>query len=242
MFVDKGDYFELEEFKSYGVKAFYTTRDFGDFSKKGEIERVKNILAYGEKIVYTGHQTHSDNIAIIEGGTAQYIEDNDGFITDRKDVVIVTKYADCLPIYLLDIEKKVYGCVHSGWQGSYKEIVKKALEIMENKYKSKKLDIKVALGIGISTEKYEVGREFEEKFREKFSEGRLKGVFIEKNEKIYFDNKQFNINLLLEYGIKIENIITNNLCTYSDERFHSYRRDREESGRNAAYIYIDSDI
>ena len=34
-----------------------------------------------------------------------------------------------------------------------------------------------------------------------------------------------------------ENIVLNKLCTYEGE-FHSYRRDREKSGRNGALIYF----
>lgn len=239
MYIKKNGYYELEELKKLGVRAIYTTKELGNFQTEESREKILKILNLKEKDVYSGYQTHSDNVVIIEETTQNFIENTDGFITDIKNKVIFTKYADCLPIFLYDKEKEAIGCVHSGWMGSYRTIVLNAIEKMINRYNSKKENIIVAFGIGIQQKNYEVGKEFLEKFENKFSYKLLESVFKEEDGKYYFDNQKFNYNLLKNIGISEENIIANNLCTYENLEFHSYRRDGKESGRNAAYIFID---
>ncbi|MEG1583042.1 MAG: peptidoglycan editing factor PgeF [Cetobacterium sp.] len=241
MFIDKGLYFEIEEFSKYGIKAIYTTVDMGNFQEDEARKKAIETLKINDKIIYTGHQTHSENVTKIDESTKTYIEDNDGFITNRKAVAIFTRYADCLPIYFLDLVSGAFGCVHSGWLGSYKEIALKTIDKLESEYETKLENLLVAFGIGISQSNYEVGLEFVEKFKSKFTKAQLKDVFLEKNGKIYFDNQQFNYNILVEKGLRENQIIKNDLCTFADKRFHSYRRDKKESGRNAAYIFIDKD-
>lgn len=239
MFIRKNGYYQIKEFQKYGIKAIYTTTKLGDFQKSETREKIENL--FPNKKIYTGHQIHSDNVTVIKENTLTYIEENDGFITNKEGVVIFTRYADCLPIYFLDKRNRAFGCVHSGWQGSFKEIGKVAIELFEKEFNSKRKDILVAFGIGISKEEYEVGKEFMEKFKKKFKEDILKDVFQEKNCKIFYDNQKFNYNLMRSLEIPKENIIVNDMCTYKNKEFHSYRRDKEKSGRNAALICIDKE-
>ena len=238
MFIKKEFYYELEEFSKLGLKAIYTTKSFGDVKKEEDRNKIKILLNIENKKVYSGFQTHSSNVVVIDEKTVEYLEDTDGFITKRDDVVIFTKYADCLPIYIYDKKNGVFGCVHSGWVGSFQNIGLKAIELMIENFNTKIEDIIIAFGIGISLENYEVAEEFYLKFKNKFDENILKKVFLKKNDKYYFDNQQLNYNLMIKLGIKKENILRNDLCTYRDD-FHSYRRDKENSGRNGAYIFVD---
>ena len=108
---------------------------------------------------------------------------------------------------------------------------------MIDKYKCNLESIKVAFGVGISQKNYEVGEDFLQKFKEKFSEDLIENSFKKENRKLYFDNQEFVYRNLLELGLPKENILINNLCTYDGE-FHSYRRDKENSGRNGALIWL----
>lgn len=240
MFIDKEFYYELEEFSSLGLKAIYTTKKLGDIRKEEDRNKIKALLNIEDNEVYSGFQTHSSNVVVIDEKTMNYLEGVDGFITKRDNVVIFTKYADCLPIYIYDKKNKAFGCVHSGWVGSFKKIGLKAIELMIENFDSKIEDIVVAFGIGISSENYEVSEDFYLKFKENFDDKILEEVFEKKENKYYFDNQQFNYNLMKEIGINEKNIVTNELCTYRDD-FHSYRREKENSGRNGAYIFIDKD-
>lgn len=236
MFLDRERYVELKEWKKFGISAIYTKKNYGNIKEMSKEKILKDFSLEGKYIV-SGFQTHSDNIAVVDSLEKLYFEDTDGFITNRKDIVILTKYADCLPIYFFDEKKEIIGTVHSGWQGSYKEIGKKAIKLMIDTYGCNLGDIRVAFGIGISQKNYEVGEEFLQKFKEKFSKELIEKSFKNENGKIYFNNQEFVYRNLLELGLPKENILLNKLCTY-EGKFHSYRRDRENSGRNGALIYF----
>jgi YfiH family protein len=241
MFVKKDKHYEIEEFDRLGVKAIYGTKELGDSrelrkSISYELE-MRDYLKLGEKTIVYASQTHSTNIAVIKDKVEDLYINTDGFVTDRKDVVLFTQYADCLPIYAYDRKNEVIGMCHAGWKGAFDGIQKELIGTMVEKYKSSVEDIIIGLGIGISPSNYEVGDDFFEAYNLKYGREIAFQVFSIKDNKYHYDNVKFNKLLLLELGILEENIITSDKCTYRDE-FHSYRRDREKSGRNGAFIYF----
>lgn len=242
MFKEKDGYFQLKEFEELGVNAIYTTVEMGNFQDDHSREEALEKLNIKDRKVYSGHQTHSDNIKIIRKDSDLYSDDTDGFITNEKDVVIFTKYADCLPLFFFDKKTKAFGCIHSGWEGSYKGIGLKAIELLEKEFNVKKENLRIGIGIGISVYKYEVQRDFYLKFKEKYSKEILKDVFLVKNGNMYFDNGRFNYNLFINAGVKSDYIYKDINCTFTNEKFHSYRRDKNHSGRNGAYIFLDKSM
>lgn len=243
MFKDKGKYFQIEEFEKYEVDAFFTTKEIGDIKNflGNTEENKKNFFEkFGvkDKIVVFAKQGHTDKIIDIKEDTKDYFYENvDGFITKRKNIILITKHADCLPIYFYDTKNFVIGICHSGWKGTFQEIGIRALELMEKNYNSKREDVLVGVGIGISCKNYEVGEEFYENFKNKFSEDLINKTFIKINGKWHFDNLFFNIENLIKNGILKENLIYCEECTYGNKRFHSFRRDKSKD-RNIGMIYF----
>ena len=64
------------------------------------------------------------------------LESVDGLVTDEPDVVLVTYYADCVPLYFLDPEKRVIGLAHGGWRGTAGRIGRKMVEKMKDAVRS----------------------------------------------------------------------------------------------------------
>ncbi len=220
----KGCYY-IEEFKKFGVNAVYTS---GEFDKKN-------------KIKVHGVQTHSKNVKVIDGNLKLEelpFPDTDGLITNRKDVVLWTKHADCLAIYFYDEVLKVFGLCHAGWRGTFQEIGLEMLNKMQEVYGCKLENILVGIGIGISQKNYEVSQEFYEDFIKKFGKEIPEKTFIKKSDKYLFDNELFTKLIMQKYGVKSENIIISELCTYDDENLHSYRRGKLSTERNGAYIEV----
>lgn len=236
MFINKGSYFIVEEFEKLGIGAIYTA-DAEEY-RYTDLEHIKEKFELLDYKLVHGHQTHSKNIIPIRSGQEGYFQDCDGFVTDSREALIYTKYADCLPVYFYDPVKEVIALSHSGWKGTFQRIVLETLRVMEQEFGSRPEDVIAALGIGICSEHYEVSEEFYLSFQESFSEELLEGVFFQKDGKHYFDNSLLNRNLLLEAGVKAENITVASQCTWEEKRLHSYRRDREASGRNGAFIYF----
>lgn len=232
--VDHEDYIEFTTFNKFNIKIFFTKKHYGSIPEKSKEEVAEDFSL--NKTMLSCYQTHSDNVVLVDENTnSDYFPNTDGILTSNKNAAVLTKYADCLPIFIYDEETKIFGAVHSGWKGSYQEIVKKAIEKINPKNLS---TINILFGIGISCEKYNVGKEFYEDFKNKFSKEIVDKVFSIRNNEFFFDNQLFNYYLLKEYGVKEEKIFLNNRCTFS-ENFHSFRRDKELSGRNGAIIFME---
>lgn len=245
MFLDSGKYFKIEEFEKYGIKAVFTKKILGNMSPyiENEISREnrKNILklinSHNKKIIYA-KQTHSNNILVIkkEDDISRFnnLEDIDGFITSRYDIAIFTYYADCLPIYILDKNQKIYGIAHSGWRGTKNRIIITLIKKMIENFNSKINDIIIGLGIGISIDDYEVSKDFYFNFKNSFP-SYIENCFKNINNQYYFDNIKLNEYLALEYGIKKENLIIDDRGVRRANTF-SHRLDKENIGRSAAII------
>ena len=147
MFIEKENYFYIEEFEKYGITAVYTKKNAGNMSdycpiknqeegiQKKNREKLLKELGLSNKKEAMAFQTHSNNVKIIDENTEKYYyekqDDIDGFLTKRKDIAIFTFYADCLPIFVYDKENQVIGVWHSGWPGTFKEMMKSGLSEME---------------------------------------------------------------------------------------------------------------
>lgn len=247
MFKEEKEYLYIEEFLKYGVKTAFTKKVAGNMALYIEncdenkvIENRNKILRKlkleNKKIVFA-KQTHSTNILNIEDDFDfnTKLENIDGFATKREDVVILTFYADCLPIYLYDKKNKVISLVHSGWVGTYNNMIGFAINNLIDNYNSDIKDIIIGLGIGISQKNYEVQEDFYNKFVEKFSKDILEDVFKIENGKYFFDNIKINENLALKYGIISNNIIKQDKDVLEVEA-NSYRRDGKNSERSMALI------
>ena len=247
MFREEEKYYIIEEFEKNGVIAAYTKKNAGNMSDfcfngdNGQVENREEVIKIlgieGQRQVFS-HQRHTNDVKIIEKNTEKLIYDGiDGFITDRKDIAIFTFYADCLPLFFLDIKNKVIGVAHSGWPGTYKEMLKTMVLKMKGHYGTEARDILLGVGIGISVEDYEVGNDFYEKFYEKFEKDLVENSFMIKKEtgKYHFDNIKFNKLTALKLGIPENNIIVSEKSTMENE-FHSHRRDKEKAGRAAGIV------
>ncbi len=240
MLLKNETFYEIKELKDLGLVAIQSTVKVGSlspyFSHDG-LDKLKSFLKENKldkkKLVWA-NQKHTNLVYDLNDGFLDEYDNLDGFITNKKDIVIGTFYADCLPIFAYDKKNQVIGLSHSGWMGSFRGIGIKMIEKMIESYQCKKEDIIIAFGIGMSGEKYEVSSNFIEPFREKYNEKILEKVFFEKEGKYYFDNQLFNQLILEEYGIK--EIITNNECTFTNKEFYSHRRQGKLGGRSAAIL------
>ena len=152
-------------------------------------------------------QTHSD-LVIPESDCANETE-GDGIIgTGLVPKLILT--ADCVPIVLIGKEKHVV--IHAGWRGLAQKIVTHELVKSIN-------PTYAFIGPHIRPEHYEVQPDFLSNFPH-FSE-----AFTKHHGKIYFNMEYVATRQLKEAypGIVIEDC---GLCTFSNLKFHSYRRDK----------------
>ena len=194
-------------------------------------------------------QQHTANIKIVseeDRGKGLFKDKDyeavDGFITDKKDVVLCLLFADCVPVFLYDPDRHVISLVHSGWKGTAANISLKAVNIMHEKFGSDPADIISVIAPSICASCYEVSADLYEAFSENFSEDDLEAVFKpEGNGKFLLDLWKANRIILLKAGLKQENIHITDLCTSCNkEILFSHRALQGKRGNLAGVIMLRS--
>lgn len=113
---------------------------------------------------------------------------------------------------------------------------------MKQKYNSNPENIICVIGPTIRKCHFEVQKDVRDIFHNEFKYMQNIEDIITYNEetKSYFINTvAINKNLLLEEGILEENIVDSKVCTCCNSNIiHSYRKEREKSGRNTALICL----
>ncbi len=229
---------EDKRFERYGAKCLFFDRNGG--VSTGHFASLNVSLNVGDKkenvlenidIVknYTGcnklallNQIHSNKIIEYDGN----IYNADGIYTDRKNVFLGIRFADCIPIVLMDKEGDIIMALHAGWRGTKLEISKKGIEIMIEKGIAPD-NILVSIGPHICGNCYEIQSDVACNFEDRFK--------IFKNNRIYLNLKEINIEQLIQAGVKKENIDSFNICTYENRNFFSFRRNGV-CGRNIGGI------
>ncbi len=254
---EETEYLQFRKLLEYTdkVQHAYTFKPL-DFGHNGNIEkRKKEVIEEYTKIctklelnvknVYRPHQTHTDIIKKVEDQQAGiYTEDFqnvDGLITDRKEKILSLSFADCTALYFYDPIKNIIGNIHSGWQGTYKEIGRKAVQKLKQEYGCNPKDLICLIGPFIRKCCFEVDEDVKEMFYEKFKNlGNIDEIITKsKNSKYYIDTGYINRLILIHEGLTNENIIDSKICTKCNHnKLHSYRMEGALSGRNVSIISL----
>ena len=196
--------------------------------------------------VTVGHQVHGNAVAVIDmkGMTRDDLDGFDALITNLPGCAIGVRTADCIPIFLYDKEHKAIAAIHSGWKGTLQRIVIKTIAQMHISYRTDASEIIALIGPGICRKCFQVGEEVVLAFRDTdFPIGSIYSWNGPKKQGDittghHIDLVEANRWLLLEAGVRPENISDCGICTYEDGRLYSARREGQECGRNINAIMV----
>lgn len=171
----------------------------------------------------TLYQVHSPKSVVVTepweiGGAPQA----DAMATNVPGLALGILTADCAPVLLADAEAKVIAAVHAGWKGALSGVIEAAIAAMES-LGARRERIAAAVGPCISQANYEVGPEFEARFRDaEPANARFFGPSAKPGH-WRFDLPGFVTARLEAAGIP--NVETLSACTYAREGdFFSFRR------------------
>ncbi len=250
-------YYKIDSFEESGiVRAMFTTRHGGvsegcwesmnlRINSGDKIENVrrnyeiiaKELLTDSKRFVLS-KQVHKTDIKDV---TEEHIgnglwrdnafESADALVTNVKNLPLVTFFADCVSVFLLDKKQEVLALVHSGWRGTADRISALTVEHMRDKYGSNPSNIIAAIGPSIRQCCFEVGEEVAEHFDE--------GFIDRTQNKPHVDLQGTIFSQLLSVGLRSENITDSGICTVckSDE-FYSHRVMGNERGTMAAIAVL----
>ena len=186
-------------------------------------------------------QVHGVDVVLIAEGTPEAVaraqrearEGADAVVCVAHDVPVLICVADCVPIVL--VAEGGFAVVHSGWRGTEKRIVARALEVLVAQLGCTPHDVLCYVGPHIAAASYEISTELAACLASEFGAGVLVG---ERN----FDLGAAVRTTLVEAGVPEEAIYDSDTDTATNtDRFFSYRADAGGCGRQGALAVMLSD-
>lgn len=155
----------------------------------------------------------------------------DAIISRHPDDVAVVMTADCLPILLCHKNGGEVAAIHAGWPGLYQEIIQATIAQLQQPPQ----EFYAWIGPCAGPERYEVDQAFYERFIAKnpaFAE------FFSANRSGHYlaDLPGIARYQLQACGVPAAHVSGGNLCSISEPRFFSHRRDGTAAGRMASFI------
>ena len=200
------------------VRAFVTTRDFGDLKSEDTRAKLRSLLPSQPVWLRQVHGTRV--VELPAAGEA------DAAVARRPGQVCVVQMADCMPVLFADVDGTTVAAAHAGWRGlaaGVLEATVAAMRISEQR-------LLAWLGPAIGPRVYEVGEE-------------VRAAYA--GYEFAFAPTRPGHWLLDLYAVAraklkpLRKVSGGGFCTYSEpERFFSYRRDRT-SARMAAMIWLE---
>lgn len=222
---------------------------FSRGDKKESVEenfrRISKAMGFSPEQMVFSAQTHTTNVRVVtkeDRGTGFLFpvkwEDVDGLVTDQEDVVLVTFYADCVPLYLVDPVKRVIGLSHSGWKGTVGKMGYATVQTMVREFGCDPADLFAVIGPSICQDCYEVSSDVIEEIKKAFPRDTWQKLFYEKTDgKFQLNLWEANRQVFLMSGIPEEQITLPDLCTCCNPTLlFSHRASHGKRGNLAAFL------
>ncbi len=198
--------------------------------------------------IVASHQTHTVNVHVvteedIPTGTlfGREFTDVDGLVTNVRNAVLVTSFADCIPLYLYDPKNHAIGMSHAGWRGTAGGIGRVTVEAMTANYGTDPKDIIACIGPGICDHCYEVGKDVYDEFEKSFSKSDMRAIFVKRpNEKYSADLWLANLLVLYNAGVNPKNIYLPDICTKCNSKYlFSHRAMGNARGNQCGFLMLE---
>jgi YfiH family protein len=183
-------------------------------------------------------QVHSADVVYADAprDLSLELQQADIILTDKPEVTLYMRFADCVPLLFHDPVKRVVGIAHAGWQGTAKDVAGATVRAMGSRYGSKPNDVYAAIGPSIGQDHYEVGGDVIAKFRDSFGDDVDQLVSVH-GEKTYLDLWRANELQLQKAGVeKIEVARICTACHLND--WFSHRAEKGKTGRFGSLIAL----
>ncbi len=186
-----------------------------------------------EDEVWEGRLQTAEGKAVLEA---------DGLMTDLPGVMLGVQTADCVPVLVADVSKRVVAAFHAGWRGTVARIVEQGIGKMGLEYGSRAEDLIAAVGPSIGACCYAVGDEVRSEFGAQFKYAKDLFKTIDGGQ-VHLDLWEANRRQLLDAGVSAERITVVGECTacaVSDRRrkYFSHRAEHGFTGRMMSVIGV----
>lgn len=184
-------------------------------------------------------QTHSDITIRSADPDLDYQIEGDAHYTEISKTALCISTADCIPVLVYDSGTDHIAAIHAGWRGVANQIVPKTLRVLQ-RLGSKPENLQIIIGPHIQMQSFEVDQDVQEQILTTigFSATNAKSLYHQQisEKKFLVDLNQVMKSQLQLCAVSHENIFDLHIDTFVDPRFHSFRRDKQQSGRQLSFI------
>ena len=184
-------------------------------------------------------QIHSADVVCAQAPrpSSESYRQADIILTDRPEVTLFMRFADCVPILLHDPRRGVIGLAHAGWMGTLGDVATITVHAMHKNYGSNPADITAGIGPSIGPDHYEIGADVILQVMQKFGDESERYLKSQRG-KIHFNLWEANRLLLERAGVG--QIELSSICTACHtEDWFSHRAEKGRTGRFGALICLD---
>lgn len=197
-------------------------------NKNATKENLQNLYPHLKFI--RAKQTHGNDIVEIDEQSIDLEFTADSLITKKNKIALAVSTADCMPALLVSNSK--IAAIHSGWRGMVNKVI---LKTIQNEFKSE--EFKLFTGPHILFNSFEIKKDtlsqllstVKNQSKIEYSKTGLLtyhlDLFSLLKQQIYELNDSYKINRL-------------NFDTVTNSNFHSFRRDKENSGRQLSFVAL----
>jgi len=179
---------------------------------------------HGREVLRGGDREHRGRFL----GDLRGWPDGDGLVSDVPGAALAVLGADCLPVLLWHRDRPAVAAAHGGWRGLVDGVVEAAAAALGEPAR-----LGAAIGPGIGPCCYPVSAEVRDRFAARFGDAVVVGPAV--------DLAAAARRALRDAGIPDAAIQTVDACTSCEaERFFSFRRDGEASGRQAGIVWAEA--
>lgn len=182
-------------------------------------------------------QVHSADVVYAAGPVPgrRWLAAADALMTDKPDLPLAMRFADCTPILVCDARRGAVGMAHAGWRGTVQGVSGELVRAMSEAFGSRPADLVAGIGPSIGPEHYQVGEEVVFAVRAHF--GAVDGLIARNAEDgtAYLDLWAANRLELERAGVSQIEIAAVSTARNTDE-FYSHRAEKGRTGRFGAVI------
>jgi polyphenol oxidase len=183
-------------------------------------------------------QVHSADSVVANGPMPgrRWLARADSMVTNRHDIPLLMRFADCVPVLFYDPRQHAIGIAHAGWRGTVAQVVVNTLYAMRDAFGTYPADVQAAIGPSIGPDHYQVGPEVVAAVQRSF--GTLEGLIRYASDGSAYLNLWEANRLALERA-GVQQIEVAGLCTASNVTdFYSHRAEHGKTGRFGAVIAL----
>ena len=202
------------------------------------IRRIFAALDVDHQAACTVWQVHSADVVVAHSPVAgrRWLARADGMVTNRPDVPLAMRFADCVPILFHDPVHRAIGIAHAGWRGTVRDVVGATIRAMQRAFDSRPEEIQAAIGPSIGPAHFQVGPEVVAAVHECYGNSNALVRYAEDGS-AYVDLWETNRLALMRAGVREIEVAAISTVDHTAD-FFSHRGEKGKTGRFSAVIAL----